>query len=159
MVSLEKIQKKSYKEEFMKSKIIVLTLAAAFSIPGFVRAQDAADNAPAAPAVAAEQAKPELVKVGNTKCPACGMEIPAADLGKYTVEYNGKVYNVCSPNDQEMFLAQPDRYVKILETGIDPLNPPRPVHVKTEADEAVPVAAPIVVPAVSSGVATATEQK
>jgi YHS domain-containing protein len=123
----------------MRSKVMVLTLAAAFSASGLAMAQDAVVNAVAAPAQAVEQAKPDMVKADNTKCPVCGMEIPAAELGKDTVEYNGKVYNVCSPNDKDMFMAQAERYGKVAETGVDsPTLEPVPVP---EAAPAAPAAA------------------
>jgi|WetSurMetagenome_2_1015567.scaffolds.fasta_scaffold754414_1 YHS domain-containing protein len=127
----------------MKSKVIVLTLAAAFSFSGFVLAEDAAVNAPAAPAVAAEQARPELVIVGNTKCPVCGMEIPKEFLGKYTVESNGKIYNVCSPNDRDMFMADPAKYGKVAEAAADnPSAEPVQAGEVAPSGEAAPAAVP-----------------
>jgi YHS domain-containing protein len=122
----------------MKSKVIVLTLAAAFSFSGFVLAEDAIVNAPAAPAVAAEQAKPELVTVGNTKCPVCGMEIPKEFIGKYTVESNGKVFNVCSPNDRDMFMADPNKYGMAAEAVVEPVKAAE----SAPADEAAPAVVP-----------------
>ena len=136
----------------MKSKVIVLTLSAAFSMSGLALAEDMAVNAVAAPAQVVEQAKAAPVVVGNTKCPVCSMEIPAADLGKYTVEYNGKVYNVCSPSDKDMFLSQLDRYGKIAETGHDPFSDPIPPQ--NAAVQAEPTA-----PAADSAVVPAAEQK
>jgi YHS domain-containing protein len=125
----------------MKSKVIVLTITATFSLSGLALAQDAAVNMVASPTPVVDQAQPAAVVVGNTKCPACGMEIPAADLGKYTVEYNGKVYNVCSPNDKDMFMAQLDRYGKIAETGHDPLSDPiPPLNAAAQAESAAPAA-------------------
>jgi YHS domain-containing protein len=130
--------KQFYKEEFMKSKVIILTISAAFSLSGLALAEDKA----AAPAQAVEQAQAPVV-VGNTKCPVCNMEIPKEHLGEFTVEYNGKVYNVCSPNDQKMFLAQADRYGKWIETGVDPLAAPiPPTEAAPEANPATPDVAP-----------------
>jgi len=104
----------------MKSKVIVLSIFAAFSFSGLALAQDTAGSTAAAPDQAVEQAKTPAVAVGNTRCPVCGMDIPAEELGKYTAEYNGKSYNVCSPSDRDMFLSQPERYSKIADTGDDP---------------------------------------
>ena len=81
------------------------------------------------------------------------MEIPAADLGKYTVEYKGRIYNVCSPSDKDMFLTQPDRYSQIADTGHDPFTDPRPFPPKHEVGQAEPAA-----PAADSA-APAAEQK
>ena len=122
----------------MKSKVIVLTFLAAFFVSGLSLAQDMAVNAVASPTPVVD---------GNTKCPVCSMEIPAAELGKYTVEYNGKVYNVCSPSDKDMFLAQLDRYGTIVETGHDPFSDPiPPPNAAAQAEPAAPAADSAAVP-------------
>jgi YHS domain-containing protein len=113
----------------MKSKVMVLTLAAAFSVAGLVYAEEMPANEGANPDQAVEQPKPELVKANNTKCPVCGIEIPTGYVGAFTAEYNGKIYNVCSPNDRDMFMEQPERYSKIAETGVD--SPTAPDYAKT----------------------------
>jgi YHS domain-containing protein len=113
------IPKQFNKEGVMKFTVIGLTMFAAFSLSGLALAEDTASTG-----AAVEQSQVPAVAVGNTRCPVCGMEIAAEELGKYTAEYNGKSYNVCSPSDKDMFLSQPDRYSKIADTGSDPYKEP-----------------------------------
>ena len=125
----------------MSKKVFVLVAAASLALTGIVAAEEmAAQKEAAAPAVveqvapvAVEAAKPALVVVGNKNCPVCGMEIPAADLGKVTAEYNGKVYNVCSEADKEKFLADSEKYAKVAEGEVA-----KPADVKADAAEGEP---------------------
>ncbi|MGE5280325.1 MAG: YHS domain-containing protein [Deltaproteobacteria bacterium] len=54
--------------------------------------------------------------VGNTICPVTGSVVE--EPGKYTVEYNGKVYNLCCPSCKETFLADPEKYAAIADAEV-----------------------------------------
>ena len=109
-------------------KLFVLTAVAVLSVSGFAMAEP--DMKMEAAPAAVQAPKPDLVVVGNKVCPVSGAAIPADQLGKETVEYNGKVYNLCCPACKETFLKDAAKYAKI-----------------AEAEAAVPVQA-AVVPAV-----------
>jgi len=54
-----------------------------------------------------------LMKVNNTICPVTGNEV---DMNKpVTVQYNGKIYNLCCPMCPLMFKLDPIKYSKIAE--------------------------------------------
>ena len=131
----------------MKSKVMVVGVLAILSMSGLALAEEMAADAPTAPAQVDEQAKAAPIVVGNTKCPVCGVDIPAENLGKYTVEYNGKVYNVCSPSDHDMFMADVKRWGTMTETGVDPYSgtiPPKEPGAQASPDQ--PAAAPATEP-------------
>ena len=96
-------------------KLFVLT-AAVLSVSGLAMASEAVKTV-AAP-VAVEAAKPAPVVVGNKVCPVSGTAIPADALGKETVEYNGKVYNLCCPACKETFLKDAAKYAQIAEAEV-----------------------------------------
>ena len=52
-------------------------------------------------------------KVNNTICPVMGDKIDMKD--PVTVEYNGKIYNLCCSACVAMFKANPEKYSKIAE--------------------------------------------
>jgi len=56
----------------------------------------------------AGNAEPE--KVNNTICPVTGEKVFMQK--PVTVEYNGKVYNLCCPACVGAFKADPEKYVK-----------------------------------------------
>ena len=61
----------------------------------------------------AEEAKKVPVNVGNTVCPVMGTKV---EPGKaLTVEYGGKLYNVCCPICVKEFKKNPKKYVTIVE--------------------------------------------
>jgi YHS domain-containing protein len=93
-------------------KLFVLVAAALF-VSCLAMAQESV-KMEAAP-VAVEADKPVLIVVGNKVCPVSGAVIPADALGKETVAYNGKVYNLCCPSCKETFLKEADKYAKIAE--------------------------------------------
>lgn len=105
---------------FKTSTLIAISLVALFLAAGVVMAQEAnketaaevtnAVSVSTGPA-AAEATAPETtpVSVGNKICPVTGEKIE--ELGKYTVEYKGKVYNLCCPSCQNDFLRDPDKYI------------------------------------------------
>ena len=87
----------------MKKNIIVIALCFVCAI-AFVTSGICQDNA--------MQAKAP-VKVNNTVCPVMGDKINMND--PVTVEYNGKVYNLCCSMCVATFKANPEKYSKIAE--------------------------------------------
>jgi len=53
------------------------------------------------------------LKVNNTICPVMGK--PVDTKNPVTVEYNGKIYNVCCSMCPAVFKSDPERYSKIAE--------------------------------------------
>jgi YHS domain-containing protein len=99
---------------FKKFAVVAVVMVAMFMVAGVVMAQDAA--APAADTTAVAAATPAApVVVGNKVCPVTGMAIAEADLGKNTVEFEGKVYNVCSTECKDKFMADPKANVAKVE--------------------------------------------
>lgn len=95
-----------------KFGLFVLVAVALFAVAGFVVAHEEEATTETAPAV--ETVAPAAaVNVGNKVCPVTGEKI--SEIGKYTVEYEGKVYNLCCPACKEMFLADPAKYTAIVD--------------------------------------------
>ena len=90
-------------------KVTVLTLGIIFLAGGLGLAQQ---TPPAAQTTAQTTAKP--VEVGNKHCPVSGEEV--GKMGApITVEYNGKVYNLCCSGCVSSFKSDPEKYSKIAE--------------------------------------------
>lgn len=51
-----------------------------------------------------------VATVDNKVCPVTGRKIPKEDIGKYAVEYQGKIYNLCSASCKDEFMKDPDTY-------------------------------------------------
>ena len=85
---------------------IVCLIAAAIFVQGGV-CQSGETKAKAAAATTAP------VKVNNTICPVTGNPIDMKN--PITVEYNGKIYNLCCPMCPATFKANPEKYAKIAE--------------------------------------------
>ncbi len=85
----------------MKKQIVVWVLA--LGLIGFV----------ASVALAAD-----AVKAGNKICPISGEEIGEEGMAgqEVTVEYKGKVYNLCCAMCKKDFLKDPEAAIKKLET-------------------------------------------
>ena len=85
----------------MKKQLVVLALM--LGLVGFV----------ASAAMAAD-----AVKVGNKICPISGEEIGEDGMAgeEVTVEYKGKVYNLCCAMCKKDFLKDPEAAIKKLET-------------------------------------------
>lgn len=65
---------------------------------------------------AAEKGKTAAVKVNNTVCPITGEKV---DMNNpETVEYKGKVYNLCCPSCAKGFNADPEKYSAIAEQSL-----------------------------------------
>ncbi len=92
---------------FKKKLIAVMTAAvigmAMYGGSGSAFAHEGHDHDGAvSPSGSAEEAKKEL-------CPVSGEKIEQE--GKYTYEYEGKVYNFCSAGCVEEFKKDPERYI------------------------------------------------
>jgi YHS domain-containing protein len=100
-----------------KLGLVAVLLVALFVVAGVVMAQEAAKTEAVAPVVEATapavEAPAAAVSVSNKVCPVTGEKI--AELGKDTVEYQGKVYNMCCPMCKDKFLAEPDKYIAIVD--------------------------------------------
>jgi len=53
------------------------------------------------------------VKVNNTVCPVTGNKVDMKN--PVTVEYNGKIYNLCCPMCPDTFKSNPEKYSRIAE--------------------------------------------
>ena len=104
---------------FKKFVGISIVLVALFAIVGVVMAQEAGNQtatpttaavvSETAPAVTPAVATP--VNVGNKFCPVTGEKVSGSD----TVEYQGKVYNLCCGMCKDTFLADPAKYMAKVE--------------------------------------------
>ena len=87
----------------MKKNIVILALcfvcAIAFVASGMCQDSGTQTKAP--------------VKVNNTVCPVMGN--PVDMKNPVTVEYNGKIYNLCCSMCVATFKANPEKYSKIAE--------------------------------------------
>ncbi len=119
---------------FKKVALLTVVAVAVVMVAGLAMAQK--DNmapmnmevaAPAAPA-AAPAAAP--VVVGNKVCPVTGMTIADADLGKNTVEYEGKVYNLCTAGCKDEFVKDPKKYVAKVEEEMAKVKEEAPATMK-----------------------------
>ena len=97
-------------EEAMLTRLLaVAVMVLAFA--GVVRAE----NEVAAAAAPAAQAAP--VEIGNKICPISGEKV--GEMGKVeTIEYKGKVYNLCCPMCKKDFLKDPEAAIKKLEESM-----------------------------------------
>jgi len=68
----------------------------------------------------AVKAKVQLVEVGNKICPVSGDRVAGGAMGNkpITVEYNGKIYNLCCPMCIDVFKKNPEKYSKIAEDEV-----------------------------------------
>jgi YHS domain-containing protein len=59
----------------------------------------------------------EAVNVGNKYCPISGEEIGKGDMEGQTatVEYKGKIYNLCCPMCKDAFLKDPEAAIKKMQ--------------------------------------------
>jgi YHS domain-containing protein len=99
---------------FKKLGMAVIVVCALFVVAGVVTAQEESKTETAPSAVTVTEVTPEAaVNVGNKVCPVTGDKI--AELGKDTVEYEGKIYNMCCPMCKDKFLADPAKYIAIVD--------------------------------------------
>ncbi|GEM_PF-934712 len=59
-----------------------------------------------------------VATVDNKVCPVTGKKIPEKDLGKYAIEYKGKIYNLCSAACKDEFIKDPDTYAARAEESV-----------------------------------------
>ena len=85
----------------------IICLVSATAFVGLGICQSAETKAKAAAGTAAP------VKINNTICPVMGNAVDMKN--PVTVEYNGKIYNLCCPMCPAMFKADPEKYSKIAE--------------------------------------------
>ncbi len=104
--------------------IVMCMLVALFFAAGIVMAAEnetvAAEGEATTTAIAEPEVTPapmDVVEVGNKICPVSGMLI--IEPGKYIVEYEGKVYNLCSETCKDTFLGNPTAYVAKVETELE----------------------------------------
>ena len=115
---------------FKKWAIGMFILVAVFMVAGVVMAQEnettvSVPETMMEPAAAVEPpatpAPMDVVEAGNKICPVSGMAI--MEPGKYTVEYEGKIYNLCSETCRETFLKDPATYVAKVEAELTNSTP------------------------------------
>ncbi|MFH0877876.1 MAG: hypothetical protein V1863_06625 [Candidatus Omnitrophota bacterium] len=73
-------------------------------------------------AMATTEATPMVeaaVNVGNKVCPVTDMAIAEGDMGKYTVEYEGKIYNLSGAECKEEFLKDPAKYISKINEELE----------------------------------------
>ncbi len=63
----------------------------------------------------AEGVSASPVKVNNTVCPVTGD--PVNMKNPITVEYKGKIYNLCCPMCIALFKADPEKYISKIKAG------------------------------------------
>ncbi len=120
---------------FKKIGMAVIVVCALLVVAGVVMAQEAANTETAPAAVSVTEVTPAAaISVGNKVCPVTGEKV--AELGKDTVEYEGKVYNMCCPMCKEQFLADPAKFIAIVDAE---LAAEKPAAAAAEA----PVVAPV----------------
>lgn len=84
---------------FKKVGLVLVLVAVVMMTAGLVMAQEE-----------------KAVNVGNVICPVMNEMI--TDPGMNTVEYDGKVYDLCCPACKEEFLKDPAKYVAKVEAGL-----------------------------------------
>jgi YHS domain-containing protein len=74
------------------------------------------------------------VAVNNTICPVTGATIEK--LGENTIEYNGKVYNLCMAGCKEEFMKDPAMYAAKAEASVKPVEKTVTTETTTTTTEA-----------------------
>lgn len=93
----------------------VVMVAAVVAVVG-VGALAAAEEAVSTQAAGAETQVVAAVNVGNKVCPISGEKIDEAK--KATVEYEGKIYNLCCADCKAKFLADPAAAITKVEAEL-----------------------------------------
>ncbi len=124
---------------FKKLGLVIVVLSVLFVVAGIAMAQEEAKTETTAPVVTEAAPAAEVpVSAGNKICPVTGENIK--ELGKDTVEYKGKVYNLCCPMCKEEFLKDPDKYISKVNEELAAEKTEAPA--KEEATTAEPQAEP-----------------
>lgn len=65
-----------------------------------------------------EEKESTAIEVGNKICPVSGKSIEV--MGELvSVEYNGKIYNLCCEMCAKSFKKDPEKYIKIIEENME----------------------------------------
>jgi YHS domain-containing protein len=113
-----------------KVGLFVLVLVAAAVVVSAAMAEET--KAPVAATTEAVVAAP--VAVNNTVCPVTGATIEK--LGENTIEYNGKVYNLCMAGCKEEFMKDPAMYAAKAEASVKPVEKTVTTETTTTTTEA-----------------------
>ena len=101
----------------MKKSILIITVcfvcAIVFTVIGICQNGEEKAKAPSSTVAAS-------VKVNNTICPVMGT--PVNMKNPVTIEYNGKIYNLCCSRCPAMFRANPEKYSRIAEEQAKSVN-------------------------------------
>lgn len=100
---------------FKKFAVVMVVMVAMFMVAGIAMAQDTVKTTETVTATTVTETVAAPVVVGNKVCPVTGMAIAEADMGKNTVEFEGKVYNLCSAECKDKFLADPKASIAKVE--------------------------------------------
>ena len=106
---------------FKKFAVVAVVLVAVLMVAGLAMAQDEMKKTEAAAVTAATTMAETTVApvvVGNKVCPVTGNAIAEADMGKNTVVYEGKVYNLCCAACPVEFNKDPKMYVAKVEAAM-----------------------------------------
>ena len=96
----------------MKKNIVIIAVALIVSL-AFVAGGICQNNETKAATTAP-------VKVNNTICPVTGSPVDAKN--PVTVEYHGKIYNLCCSMCPATFKANPEKYSKLAEEQAKAVN-------------------------------------
>jgi len=92
---------------------IILTMVFGFILMGVLTscAKEETTQNTTAPAASGQS---QTVEVGNKICPVSGDKV--GGMGKVeTIEYNGKIYNLCCAMCKKDFNKDPEKHIKIIE--------------------------------------------
>ena len=116
---------------FKRSVVVLVVLMAVVALTGIAMAQnETKETMPETTAMIVTPAATTPVAVGNKVCPVSGDVV--GEPGKDTVEYNGKVYNLCCPACKATFLADPEKYVDKVEKEMGEEKAETPAQEKAE---------------------------
>ena len=119
---------------FKKIGLAAVLFVAACLVAGFAMAQETTEQAVAPATEATTMATPAVtapVNVGNKVCPVTGEKVSGAD----TVEYEGKVYNLCCPMCKDEFLKNPEKYIAKVNEELSEEKTETPGQEKAESVE------------------------
>ena len=97
------------------NKVLLTGVFLVLSLAGMARADEMKADTMKADAAAAVQAP---VQVNNKICPISGHEVGKMGPAK-TIEYKGKVYNLCCAMCEKDFNKDPEAAIKKIEEGME----------------------------------------
>lgn len=110
----------------VRAVILVMVMSMVVASGGLLTVGVCSEDAPAASPAAEPEV--ETVRVGNTVCPVTGEAIE--DATKATYVHEGREYNLCCPSCIEIFKADPEKYIVIVQEAME-----SPVEAAEEAAE------------------------